>query len=399
MTSVAATQPTKADRSPPTAADRARAQENIKKAKVQLVIHQPFWANVVLRRPITMCDKTPTAYIDAKGHITMGTKFVAGLSVPQTVFLLAHEAGHYVFGHFLRRGARDPRRWNTAGDWVINDLLEESNVGEKIEGGAYRAGARTEFAEKLYDEIPEQDGKGGGGNYSPGEGWDDMDPLEGMSQDDIDQLKQDVAGELAQAAQAARTQGKLPASLATHIDNIVNPATPWYRLLHPFMIKLVKNSTTWARPNRRLLAHNLYLPSPGNKKTLGLVVIARDTSGSCMGKEDQESFLGHMNAILDMCQPERMVILDTDARVNKVHDLTPNDLPVRPASYGGGGTSFCPPFEWVAEQGLTPDVFIYLTDMYGDFPDQAPHYPTVWLSVSQIDKAPFGTVIMCDLKK
>jgi predicted metal-dependent peptidase len=58
---------------------------------------------------------------------------------------------------------------------------------------------------------------------------------------------------------------------------------------------------------------------------------------------------------------------------------------------GGGGTDFCPPFQYVQDQGIRPECLVYLTDLYGPFP-AAPEYPTLWCSTtSQV--APFGTTI------
>jgi predicted metal-dependent peptidase len=46
---------------------------------------------------------------------------------------------------------------------------------------------------------------------------------------------------------------------------------------------------------------------------------------------------------------------------------------------GGGGTAFAPAFEWIAREGLRPDVLVYFTDAEGEFPAAAPPYPVLWL--------------------
>lgn len=38
-----------------------------------------------------------------------------------------------------------------------------------------------------------------------------------------------------------------------------------------------------------------------------------------------------------------------------------------------------PPFQYVADNDLNPDVFLYFTDMGGPTPETAPHYPVVWI--------------------
>ena len=45
--------------------------------------------------------------------------------------------------------------------------------------------------------------------------------------------------------------------------------------------------------------------------------------------------------------------------------------------FPGGGTSFEPPFAWLAESGLQPDVVIYFTDADGTFPAAEPPWPVL----------------------
>jgi len=40
--------------------------------------------------------------------------------------------------------------------------------------------------------------------------------------------------------------------------------------------------------------------------------------------------------------------------------------------HGGGGTSFVPVFDWLAECRLRPDLLLYFTDAEGDFPQRQP---------------------------
>jgi predicted metal-dependent peptidase len=54
-------------------------------------------------------------------------------------------------------------------------------------------------------------------------------------------------------------------------------------------------------------------------------------------------------------------------------------------AYGGGGTRFSPPFNWVTQEGITPDIFVYFTDGYGwveanMLDDGVPDYPVIWAS-------------------
>jgi predicted metal-dependent peptidase len=400
-----------------TPAIRKKAEDVIRKAKVQLAIHHPFFAQIVFGRKINMADNVSTAYITPRGHITVGTGFVSELSVQQCVFLLAHESMHYAMLHSMRRVHRKPRKWNVACDAAINDLLQEAKVGEFIPGGIDMKGSKDKTSEKIYEELPDQGGKGkgkkgkgqggdgdgdgdGDPDYQPGEGLDDLeDGGEHLDEAEIREIEAQARSELAAAAQVARQQGKMPASMDRVIGDIISPPTPWHVLLERFMTALIKAGYSWKRPNKRFIGGNLYLPSADTEPKMGPVVVVVDTSGS-IGPQELNHFLGHINSILEKCRPEKMYVIPCDAQVYKHTEYTTDDLPITPQAAkddklgaGGGGTSFKPPFRWVEEQGIEPDVLIYLTDMYGDFPDKAPDYQTVWLSIAGVDKAPFGDVI------
>lgn len=389
--------------SPVTDKDRKDAEFKLQKAKVQLVVGHPFWAQIVFNRRIRIDDRVPTAYVTPKGAITVGTRFIMALNVQQLVFLLAHEAMHYAMLHFLRRAHRNPGKWNIAGDAVINDLLQEGSVGEFIDGGVNMPGSKDKTAEKVYDELPDSDGSGEDG-YAPGNGFQDLAPDDGgddgsnMTESEKREIETQVRVELAQAAQIAKQQGKMPASLQRLVDSIINPITPWYQVLERFMTGFVASDYSWRRP-RKNMSHLAYFPSSSKIPSMGPVVVAVDTSGS-IGDRELSHFLGHINRIIETCNPEKLYVVPCDAQVYKHTELTVDDLPItkemaedKGMAAGGGGTDFRPVFDWVNEQGLEPDVLVYLTDMYGSFPESAQPFETVWLSISEVSEAPFGTVV------
>ena len=54
-----------------------------------------------------------------------------------------------------------------------------------------------------------------------------------------------------------------------------------------------------------------------------------------------------------------------------------------------------PCFRWLDERGIVPHTLVFLTDLCGEFPRQAPAYPVVWAS-TESRQAPFGQVIPMD---
>jgi predicted metal-dependent peptidase len=131
----------------------------------------------------------------------------------------------------------------------------------------------------------------------------------------------------------------------------------------------------------------------------GDVVVVVDTSGS-IGQKELDLFFSELDDILMNCRPTGVALLGCDAAVNSVHYLEAGDqLKGQKIELGGGGgTSFKPPFEWVDEEGQRPSALIYFTDLYGDFPDKEPVYPTIWCRTTQ-QPVPFGEVIDVDINK
>ncbi|MHC1745343.1 MAG: hypothetical protein AB9873_20260 [Syntrophobacteraceae bacterium] len=79
--------------------------------------------------------------------------------------------------HQARRGERDPRRWNVAGDLAINPILEES--GFRLPAGRLLDPAfKGMSAEAIYSRLPESSGgtSGGANGSDPGTAIDDPDP-------------------------------------------------------------------------------------------------------------------------------------------------------------------------------------------------------------------------------
>jgi len=162
-------------------------------------------------------------------------------------------------------------------------------------------------------------------------------------------------------------------------------------VLRNFFRDLAKDDYSWSRPNKRFLQFDIYLPSLVSP-SLGEIVVALDTSGSITQKLLAE-FLAEVQGLLDFGRPRKLQLLDCDAAIHSTHEFVPGDrVDVQP--HGGGGTDFRPVFDYVAEQGFDPCALVYLTDLYGTFPDAPPSYPVLWVSYST-DSAPFGQVLKC----
>jgi predicted metal-dependent peptidase len=353
-------------------------QRKVGKAKSLLILDHPFFGTACTKRPIIYTDTVPTAAMSATGQMYMNVDFCAPLTVQQLMFLLAHEAMHYMLAHGLRRGHRDPQAWNVAADKVINDTLIDAGVGDFIDGGVTLDGAREMAAESLYDETDDGDGQGPGGL---GNDIGDPTDADGQPLDDatIHQLEAEAKIDAIQSAKAAKAVGKLPASIERMVEELINVSTPWYDILERFMAGKIKDGYSWNRPNRRFIARNIYIPGTDYVPKMGPIVIGVDTSGS-IGPDEIAMFNGHINRIIDTCNPEVVHVVYCDYDVAGVDEYTPEDFPVTIQCKGGGGTSFKPVFDWIDNNAIDPECVVYLTDGYGDQSEFTTNHETVWLT-------------------
>jgi predicted metal-dependent peptidase len=365
-----------------------------------LILDHPFFGSILLRRGLKPREDVPTAAVDQRGQIYYNPSFVEGLSVPELVFLLAHEVGHVIAQHAARRGARDPRLWNIAGDAWINDMLQAAGVGQFIKGGVDIPGSKDKTTERIYEELTgTDDSSGDGANDNSGEGGSSGDgandnsgesgssgDLGGIGEDlleegapltkeEAERLDAETRVEIAQASKAAKMVGKMPAALERMVADLCQVSTPWHEVLERHMTAAIRTDYSWARPNRRYVSQGHYLPSVGSLPTMGALVVQVDISGSITPQE-LAHYNGHLQRIVEQCNPQEVHVLYTDAAVQR-HDTFERGEEIRIEYYSGGGTYMPAGFDYLLDQGIEPDVFVCLTDGYTDF-GAPPGYPVVW---------------------
>ena len=368
--------------------------DKLKRARMQIVLLHPFIASTLLKKEVELDQEVSTAQIDRNGRISISPDFLAGLTGEEAVFLLAHECLHAMLGHAFRRQSRDPQLWNAACDAVINETLIAAGIGSFIEGGVRYEGAEEMTAERVYDlfqelsEEPQDNGIGEDlSETGDGEGGDKPATAEQVAAGAAKAL-----AELMEASNTGNICGNLPAALQRQVQAATESRVPWYEVLERYFTAYVRDTHSWCTPSRRSAGAGVYLPGRrGAMPTLGPVVVAVDTSGS-VSEADLAAYAGHINAILTHCQPEEVRVIYCDAQITGEEVFYPGEEVTFTNAKGGGGTSFVPVFDHVAEEGYTPDFMIYFTDLYGQFPTREPDYPVLWV-VDNNRRAPFGSVI------
>ena len=181
------------------------AQQLIEKAKVALIMHEPFFATLALQKEYIADPSVGTACVNGK-VIRYAPAFIESLSVDECATLLAHECLHPAFLHHLRRNGRDPQDWNKACDYAINGILRDSKfkmpsdalLDAKYDGKSAEdiytslheitppeaSGEPTEASEDSTDDQQDENQSSGGGS------GDDGDTGQDSQQGDPDESQQ-----------------------------------------------------------------------------------------------------------------------------------------------------------------------------------------------------------------
>ena len=102
-----------------------KAAQKLSLARTKLILEHGFFGLLALRLQFVERVDIPTLAVDGK-HIFYNPDFVLSLSDKITQSAVAHEVMHCVLAHISRRGSRDPKKWNVAGDYALNQILVDS---------------------------------------------------------------------------------------------------------------------------------------------------------------------------------------------------------------------------------------------------------------------------------
>jgi predicted metal-dependent peptidase len=393
--------------------------ERIRKARTALLLDHPFFGALLFRLKGEECRSIPTMATNGV-VLRYNPAFVDLLNAATLAGVLAHEVMHPALQHHTRRAKRDPRRWNEACDYAINPLLLDAGLilpDDVLVDPRFRGmSAEQIYSLREAEAQPESGGESGsaqsmsddqGSELSDQTGNDSNDgsPSVPESQGGIGQvIDAPEAGEdesvneeqareweiaVNQAATLAQQAGKVPAGLRRTLEGAAEAKVDWREMLRRLWSDTIPADSSWMRPNRRHIWSGLYLPGVV-REGAGEIAIAVDCSGSVNARQ-LRLFEAEIRSILEGQRPERVHVLYFDAEVHKVDTYVAGEM-LHLEPVGGGGTDFGPCFDWINEHGIHPQTMVFLTDLYGSFPESAPDYPVIWASTGS-RQAPFGSVI------
>lgn len=102
-----------------------------------------------------------------------------------------------------------------------------------------------------------------------------------------------------------------------------------------------------------------------------------------------------MKGICDAYEEYTIYLMTCDTEIHQRWEIHPFDV-LPKVLEGRGGTDFREPLKEAESLPITS--LVYLTDLYGTFPDKEPFYPVIWIATTD-EKPPWGQVIRLPEKK
>ena len=374
-----------------------KLQDEISKSKTSLMLDYPFWGYIAMNLPFRLTTEEEMAVIPTAGvsykEVIFNPHFYKALNKYEKLFLMGHELMHPMLEHLDRRGERDPKIWNIAGDIVINHHLTSEGIGTMPECGVrdeelYKEGKG--ITERIYTIIMSDKEKYKGYHEGDGAPFDiQIEDGKGESEAEIEQRKQEWKQIIASAKQTAKMAGNMSANMELLVNDMLEPKVNWTEVMNRFQVKARIDQRSFNRFNRRFLSQGLYLPHTTGD-VLGEVAYCLDMSGSCM--EHTTQFISEANAVREDLNPKRIHMIYFDSDVCG-YDVFEQGEEIKFNPRGGGGTAFSPCFKFMQEKDIDPVACVFLTDLECDDFGEAPDYPVLWVSTEKGD-APFGEIVL-----
>lgn len=402
----------------------ADAREKIIGARIALLLKAPFFGNLATRLEIVNADAwCGTAATDGR-KFYYNSEFIKTLPSKQLEFLIGHEVLHCVYDHMGRRGDRDPRLWNIADDYCVNQDLVDQRIGEKIPIGLFDTKYRNMSAEEVYDDLYENadkiniddlldqlidehldgeengEGDSGEGKDGDGDGKDKSNAKPKISAAERKEIRDEMKEAVMTAAQSSGADN-LPSGVRKMIKDLTAPQLNWNELLQQQLLSTIKADYTFARPSRRGWHMDAILPGNDLEQKID-IALAIDTSGS-MSDETLHNIKSEVKGIMEAFGSFNLHIWCFDTAVHNPQIFTEDNIDelLDYECIGGGGTDFDSNWEYMKSEGIEPKKFVMFTDGYPWDSWGDPNYCDTLFVVhgSTTIEAPFGITTYYDLGK
>ena len=384
------------------------AEQRIERCHVGLMKHPNFvaYSGLLMIGGVSVKDTCPTAYTNGR-DVTYGRGFVDSLDDDAELRgVILHETKHKMYRHLTTWQSlwkQNRQVANMACDYVINLEIkdEEEKSGKYVllpKCGLYDEKYRGMSSKEVFDQLmlnpppPDGGGQGDGDGGIDEHGWEEA---QEMSEEAVKELTKEIDSAIRQGAILA---GKVGGNVDRSFTDLMSSEVDWKEALREFVSTVCngKDDSTWRKPNRRWLQHDIYMPSTVSE-SMGRLCIAVDASGSIMG-EILNKFLSEVVSVMNNVNPELVDLLYWDGEVagHEVYGVGEGDkLMASTKPKGGGGTSPSCITRYLKDKDIKPEACIVLTDGYvgGDWGGDW-SCPVLWAIVGGCKDVPSkGSVI------
>lgn len=343
------------------------AEQRVQKAVIDIMGKDRYvhLAGILMVGDRSVVDDVPTACTNGRDEM-YGRAFVDDLNDAELRFLILHESYHKLYKHLTTwRWMYDesPQLANIACDYVINCKITDENpdgFAKMPDCGLIDEDFRGMDSAQVYKLLKDSDDQPDDSGFDSHD-WEGAEEL-------TDDEKRELGREIDEAIrQGALIAGKMGTGGDRDLDELLQPQVDWREVLREFVQSTCTGHdySTWARPNRRYIGANVYLPSTISERVDELV-IAIDTSAS-ISQRDITTFLSEVKSICDVVQPETVRLLYWDTSVcgdEKYNGAEVADIVTSTKPRGGGGTYVECVTDHMQAESITPQAVIVFTDGY-----------------------------------
>ena len=387
-----------------------KLEDKFSKVRIQLLWDRDnkghaFYGAILVKMKILEKNSINTFATDGK-DIFYNREYAESLSFEKLKGVIVHEVKHRALKHHIRQQDRDAMIWNIACDLSINPIIVRSGF-ELPDGGLFDDQFDGWMSEKIYNVIApqikekqQQQQQGQGDQSDDGEptwlqpqSWGNIEDnvTDGMSPAQIKEEESELNEEIFQAVRQAKERGTVPAEIKQMVEVMKRAEINWQDVIERHIEGDVPHDFSYRKMHRKFYySHSIIAPTVENYG-VGHIVVAIDSSGSVRTKELQH-FLGGLNALSLELKPKSVTVITCDSKIQNVYKHEQGDEITKISCDGRGGTCVMPVFDYIKENDLEVDSFIYFTDMgIHDFPTEEQPFPVLWVSTDlNANKAPIG---------
>lgn len=361
----------------------------LSRAKINLIGKKNaiFLASIMSQTRFLWDWSIPTAQTNGE-WIKINPQFFHSLPGPSRITVVAHELLHIAYGHMARIKSRNGKKWNIAGDHVINlTLIADGYSFKNLEWAWMDPQFKNMSTERVYDLLPDPPPGPCMNQGKPVPMADDVEEVSGIQ-------KQNVMSKVVKAQQAAKiskSAGDIPGEITMILERFLNPIIPWQIVLRDFFVEQAKSDYSYRRPSRRY--EDIIMPSLIGEDGLTHLNFYQDISGSVSDADilRSHSEVAHVKNEYD---PERLDLITFDTDIHDTYTFLEGEKFEKVLITGRGGTSL----SCVRKHILTtqPKAAIIFSDL-DCRPMKRVDIPVLWIKVGNIGHEPdWGTLIRID---